>query len=80
MTIAKIEPRNNLLNIPHMLRNLASEIEDGATPSPLTLFIVLVYDESEPPALFQFGKELSRYAEVGAMQACVHMMLQIDEG
>lgn len=69
---------NSIDNIPHMLRNLAAEIERGDEPMPRTMFVVCVLDENVPPSLFQFGKELNRLEEIGAFQAMVQRVSQVD--
>lgn len=74
--VKEISPRNNLDNIPHMLRNLAVEFErDGA---PRTLFLIALNDGNEPPTLYQFGKEGSRLEEAGAFASCMNMVLQTE--
>lgn len=70
---------NNLQNIPHMLRNLAAEIESGSEPKPRTLLVISIVDPDIPPDLYQFGSDVSRLEEVGAMQACSLRALQVEQ-
>lgn len=79
MTVRQISARNNLNNIPHMLRNLATEIESGIEPAPRTMFLIAIRDSETPPDLFQFGAECSRLEEVGALAACMNMALQTEQ-
>lgn len=76
--VRTLSPSNNLNNIPHMLRNLAGEYERGDQPMPRTVFVVGINDGDVPPDLFQFGQELSRLEEAGALTSCVHRILKVE--
>ena len=77
--VARLGASNNLKNIPHMLRNLADEIESGVTPSPETAFVIAVYSQYELPDVYQFGQEIGRLAEVGALTAAIHLTMQTEQ-
>ncbi len=70
--------QNNLSNIPHMLRNLAAEIERGDEVMPRAVFVIGLHDGNTPPDLFHFGQEVSRLEEAGALYACAARVLQMD--
>lgn len=78
--VTPLDAASNLRNIPHMLRNLASEYERGAQPTPRTIFVVEVLGHDEPPGLLQFGQEVGRLVETGALMAVAHRALQLDDG
>lgn len=77
--IRALGARNSLGNIPHMLRNLATELETGQESMPRTVFLIALGDPNKPPELFQFGAELSRLEEAGAFAACMQRVLQVEE-
>ncbi len=80
--IRRLGSKNNPANVPHMLRNLASQIEAGEEPDPLTMLVISVTDENTPPTMYGFGKGESRLRDVGALQSCMAVMLQMvpDDG
>lgn len=39
MTARHLPARNDVSNIPHMLRNLAADLEAGQEPMPRTVFL-----------------------------------------
>lgn len=77
--IRPLKPHNSLGNIPHMLRNLASELESGAEPMPRTLLLIAIADGNTPPDIFQFGADTSRLEEVGALTCCINRALQTED-
>lgn len=75
--IRRLGNNNNLANVPHMLRNLAAQIEAGEEPAPLTMLVISVTNENSTPLMYGFGKGESRLRDVGALQSCVAFMLQM---
>lgn len=69
--IKALSSKNNITNIPHMLRNLASEIERCDGRPMTTLFIIGLFDNDTPPDIYQFGAEVGRLVEVGAIMSLV---------
>ena len=76
--VKRIGTANNLKNIPHMLRNLAEDFESGAEQMPMTLLVIAVNSQDYPPEVYQFGDELGRMTEVGALTSVIHTMMQLD--
>lgn len=76
----KLNANNNLENIPHMLRNLAEEIESGERETPRMLLIVEVPKDNLPPLLFHFGKDVSRIESVGALNICAVQLADTTNG
>lgn len=72
---------NNLENIPHMLRNLAHDMEMGAERTPMTLLLVAVYSPNEVPDLFIFGDSNNTLVNVGALAVMAQRMAggELDE-
>lgn len=66
--VRALSSRNNLRNIPHMLRNLANEIESGNTPTPDTMLLIAIRADDEPPDLYVFGEDGKRLRDIGALQ------------
>lgn len=70
--IQKLEANNNLDNIPHMLRNLAKELEDGAHEADAMLVISLASTKiDDVPSFFSFGKEVGRITQLGMLSSCI---------
>lgn len=67
--IRTLGARNNLKNVPHMLRNLADEIERGNEVVPMTMLVVSVHSLDAIPEVYQFGEQLGRVVEIGALHA-----------
>ena len=76
--VRRLDTSNSLDNIPHMLRNLAADIEAGIE-SPLTVMVIAIHDGNAIPDLFHFGQALSRLEEVGALAACTQIILQVEK-
>lgn len=77
--VREINP-TNLANIPAMLRFWAAELEAGREPMPRTSYLVMVHDGNRPPQVCQFGQELSRMEELGALFTVAMMPVQMDMG
>lgn len=76
--IRRLDSNNNLDNVPHMLRNLAADIEAG-DESARTVMVITIEDGNSIPSLFHFGQALSRLEEVGALAACTQIILQVEK-
>ena len=74
--VKRLAANNALDNIPHMLRNLAAEIDAG-NERPRTVILIGIVDADSPPDVFIFGQSLSRLEEAGALAACSQSLLQV---
>lgn len=77
MNVRRLPARNDVSNIPHMLRNLAAELEAGHEPMPRTVFLVAIIDGDTPPDLYQFGAAASRLEEAGALASVLSLTAQV---
>lgn len=75
MSIHHLSANNDVENVPHMLRNLASQIERGEIPDVKTLLVTAVHDPDMPPIVFSFGEDSSAMEVVGAFAAASTMIL-----
>lgn len=75
--VRHLDAMPNLNNIPHMLRQLASELE--AEPNAArTVLLVVMNDPSKPPSVHHFGQERSRLEEIGALAVAQHIMMGVE--
>jgi len=74
MTIKQLNAANNLTNIPHMLRNLATEFESGAEREPETLLVIAVHGANEVPELYHFGRDDRVLVDAAALMATAQRM------
>lgn len=76
MSAIPINARNDLNNIPHMLRNLAQEFESGSEKMPITLLAVAVYEADDVPVLYHFGADNRMLTDSGALHLIARHMTQ----
>ena len=75
--IKALGARNNLKNVPHMLRNLADGIERHEEPMPLAMLVVSIYSLDAIPEVYCFGDELGRVVEIGALHSAAGFLGQM---
>lgn len=65
-------------NIVEMLRLAADEIEKGIEPIPRYAMFVAVNSSDEPPVVYGWGADVSRYEQVGALASAQASMLRCE--
>lgn len=65
--VVNIAANDNQDNIPHMLRALAQEVEDGFTPVQ-SVIVLGILDDDTVPLMFQYGITMGKLVEIGALQ------------
>jgi hypothetical protein len=76
--VTRLNPQLNLSNIPHMLRNLADEYEQGLEEMPRAVLLIAIGDDEMPPQVFSYGEELPRLMELGALEAAKAFLNQTE--
>lgn len=73
--IKTLDVTHNLENIPHMLRNLATQLEQGEESA--TSMLILTYDEETPdhvPTIYGFGKDPGRLTHIGMVASTLALL------
>lgn len=72
--VISLDNDNDLNNIPHMLRVLASSIESGEHMKPMNMLVVAVYDGNYYPQVYGFGEGKGMLADIGALQCAINFL------
>lgn len=75
--VRHLDPQPNLHNIPHMLRQLATELECEPNAAR-TIILLVMNDPAKPPSVHHFGQERSRLEEIGALAVAQHIMMGVE--